>query len=207
MAKLPNPPSATRLAELGPCIKLLPAGTELWRIYFQTGGHPAGWNGFRFFGPVDARFDHHLPPPHNQSRGVLYGATEIATCAAESFQGKRILDRRRDDPWLVGFRLDRDVALQDLTGTWPTAAGASMAINTGPRSRARMWSRAIYESYASVQGIWYCSSMHANRPAVLLYERAQAALAATPFFHRALADALLFVPLKNVTADLGYDFA
>jgi hypothetical protein len=207
VAKLPNSPSAARLAKLGPRIKLLDSGTELWRIYFRSGEHQGSWNGFRFFGPLNARFDHHLPPPHDQERGVLYGATEVATCVAEVFQGKRILDRRRRDPWLVGFRLLREVSLHDLTGTWPTAAGASMAINTGPRSRAQAWSRAIYEGYASVDGMWYCSSMHANRPAVLLYERARDALSASPFFHRALADPLLFVPLKNAAAGLGYDLA
>jgi hypothetical protein len=206
VAKLPNPPAPARLAELGPRIKTLTAGTELWRVYFLGGRYPGGWNSFRFFGPVDARFDHQLPPPHQQNRGVLYCATEVITCVAEVFQGKRILDRRRDDPWLVGFRLERDVILHDLSGTWPTAAGASMAINTGPRSRVQRWSRAIYESYTSVQGLCYSSSMHANRPAVLLYERAQHVLPAAPIFNRALSDALLLVPLRNAAAELGYDF-
>ena len=206
MAKLPNPPAEAQLARLGPRIKALPAGTELWRIYFRSGNHHGTWEGFRFFGSVDARFDHHVPPPHHQSRGVIYGATEIKTCVAEVFQAKRVLDRRRDDPWLVGFRFGRDVLLHDLTGTWPTAARASMAINTGPRVRAQKWSRAIYEGYPDVEGLWYCSSMNANCPAVLLYERAEDALPAAPFFHRALADPVLFTPLKNAAADLGYDF-
>lgn len=80
-----------------------------------------------------------------------------------------------------------------------------MAINTGPRAKARRWSRAIYESYPSVEGLLYCSSMHANRPAVLLYERARGCLPVAPFFHRALSDALLLLPLKNSAAALGYD--
>jgi hypothetical protein len=207
MVKFPNPPPASRLAELSPRIKPLWAGAELWRIYFRSGRYPGTWNGFRIFGPSDARFDHHLPPAYDQSRGMLYGATEITTCVAEVFQNKRILDRHQGDPWLAGLRLEREVPLHDLTGTWPTAAGASMAINTGTRPRAQKWSRAIYESYMSVQAIWYCSSMHANRPAILLYERAHDALPAEPFFHRALADPLLFIPLKNAAAGLGYDFA
>lgn len=207
MAKLPNPPTGAQLAKLGPRVKLLPADSEVWRIYFRAGKYPGTWSGFRFFGPVDARFDHHVPPPHGQGRGVIYGATEIKTCVAEVFQAGRILDRRRNDPWLVGFRIRRDVRLHDLTGTWPTVAGASMAINAGPRVRAQRWSRAIYESYQDIEGLWYCSSMHANRPAVLLYERAVDALPATPFFHRGLADPVLFIPLKNTAADLGYDLA
>lgn len=208
MAKFPNPPSQDRLAKLGPRVRILPVGTELWRIYFRGGKHPGTWDGFRFFGPVDARFDHHVPPPHDQTRGVIYGATEIETCVAEVFQATRILDRQRNDAWLVGFQLGRDVILHDLTGTWPTAASASMAINTGPRVRAQKWSRAVYEVYVDVEGLRYCSSMNANHPAILLYERAEdVVITATPFFHRALVDPMLFTPLRNAAADLGYGFA
>lgn len=208
MAKFPDPPGQTRLADLGPSDRILPAGTELWRIYFRGGAHPGTWGSFRFFGPVDARFDHHVPPPHVQARGVIYAATEIKSCVAEVFQATRLLDRQRNDPWLVGFQLSRDVFLHDLTGNWPTAAGASMAINTGPRVRARKWSRAIYDAFVRVEGLWYCSSMNANQPAILLYERAEDALATVvPFFHRALVDPVLFTPLRNAAADLGYGFA
>ena len=134
-------------------------------MYFRSGEHPSEWDSWRHYGPVDARFDHHVPPPHLQERGVLYCAVEIVTCLAEVFQRRRLVDRYRGAPWLVGFELALDVALHDLSGTWPTAAGASMAIGTGPHARAQRWSRAIYDSYPAVQGLWYCSSMHANRPA------------------------------------------
>ena len=40
-----------------------------------------------------------------------------------------------------------------------------------PRPRARRWSQAIYAVYADAAGLWYASSMHANAPAVALYER------------------------------------
>ncbi len=207
MVKFPEHPNLARLAQLGPSIRMLSAGTELWRIYFRGGSHPGSWNDFRVYGPVDARFDHHIPPPRDQVRGVLYGATEIKTCIAEVFQETRVLDRRRNNPWLVGFRLARDVSMHDLSSNWPTAAGASMAINTGPRVRAQGWSRAIYDTYSDVDGLWYCSSMNGNQPAVLLYERAEAAVAgAVLFFHRALIDPVLFTPLRNAVAGLGYGF-
>ena len=51
-----------------------------------------------------------------------------------------------------------------------------MAINSGSRAKARKWSRAIYSAYASVEGLFYCSAMHGNRPAVALYDRATSAM-------------------------------
>jgi hypothetical protein len=110
---------------------------------------------------------------------------------AEVFQDRRSIDRHLAEPWLVTFELARDVTLLDLTGSWPTRAGASMAIHSGSRPRARRWSAAIYQAFPSVEGLLYCSSMDANRPSVALFERAATAIPAAPIFHRALADPLL----------------
>jgi hypothetical protein len=101
-------------------------------------------------------------------------------------------------------RIRRALVLLDLTGTWPTAAGASMAINSGPRPRARRWSQAIYAAYPSVEGLLYCSSMHANQPAAALFERAQSAIPPAPAFHRALADPGLLLRLDAAATLLGY---
>lgn len=160
---------------------------------------------FRSYGPVTtSRFDHHLPPPRVQNREILYAAKHIDTTLAEAFQDTRVIDRRAHEPWLVGFRLDRSVSLLDLTGAWPTRAGASMAINSGRRDRARRWSRAIYDAYPLVEGLWYASSMHANRPAVALNERALAVLPGHPEFHRPLVDPALMIMLRNAAHKLGY---
>jgi hypothetical protein len=137
------------------------------------------------------RFDHHSPPPRLQARAVMYGAVLAPTCFAEVFQHTRTIERSRSQPWLVGFRLTRDVRLLDLTGNWPTRAGASMALATGRRDRARRWSLRIYEDYPAIEGLWYGSSMGANRPAVVLYERALTALPSRPALHRAIADPAL----------------
>lgn len=120
------------------------------------------------------------------------------------FQDARTIDRVARQPWLAGFALVADLVLLDLTGLWPTATGASMALNAGPRPRAQRWSRAIYAAYPRVQGLWYPSSMHANAPAVALYERARHALAPGPLFHRALADPALLAPLRWVALRIGY---
>lgn len=201
MAKLPAPPAKLTLA---PAVAILPAGTRLFRIYRAAGPHPAAWNGMRHFGPTPVRFDHHDPPPRVQAKGILYAAADVVTCLAEVFQATRVIDRTADLPWLVAFDLVRVVPVLDLTGAWPTRAGASMAINSGPRPRARSWSHAFHAAYPAVEGLLYCSSMHANRPSVALYERAAGALPAAPAFHRALADPALLPRLNAAATRLGY---
>jgi hypothetical protein len=121
----------------------------------------------------------------------MYLAENAGTCFAEVFQETRVIDRTRHDPWLVCLELVAPVTLLDLRGRWPTQAGASMAINSGPRPRAQRWSRAMYGAYAIVEGLHYSSSMDGNRPAIVLYERAAKAIRAAPRFHRALADPTL----------------
>lgn len=205
MPKLPSPPRGG--LAVAAITTTLPARTVLSRIYSAGGAHPATWNGFRFFGPTHARFDHHDDPPRVQAKGISYaahGASAALTCIAEVFQATRVIDRARSAPWLVCFDIQRDLVLLDLTGLWPTRAGASMAINSGQRPRARQWSRAIYAAYPTIDGLLYASSMHANRPAVALYERARDALPAAPVFNRALADPALLPRLTHAAAQLGY---
>jgi len=179
--------------------------TVLWRIYFGDGPHSGRWDGFRSYGPLTtARFDHHVPPRREQERAILYVGLAIATCVAEVFQDTRVIDRRRRAPWLVGFRLRRTVRLLDLTGDWPTRAGASQAVSSGRRDRARQWSAAIYDAYPETEGLWYRSSMHGGEPAMALYERARGALRAQPEVHLPLAHPGLEVPLGRMAASLGY---
>ena len=204
MPKLPRPPDVESLARVPPDWRLVAAGTLLFRAYFQAGAHPAAWDAFRDYGPSTARFDHHQSPARVQDRGIFYAATQIMTCLAEVFQASRAIDTIVGEPWLVGFRLARPIRLLDLTGRWPTRAGTSMAISSGPRPRAREWSRAIYAAYPEAEGVWYASSMHANAPAVALYERARTALPAAPAFHRALSDPTLQVLLENAAMELRY---
>jgi hypothetical protein len=193
MARFPEPPAAGALAaRLPEEIKALPAGTVLWRIYRRGGEYATAWNQFRHWGPVpNGRFDHHTEPPREQKRGILYAGEQIQICLVEVFQDAGTIERSRHRPWLVGFALGRELSLLDLTGTWPTRAGASMAINSGRRDRARAWSRRIYEDYPALDGLYYPSSMGGNKPIVALYERARDALPARPVFHRALADPAL----------------
>lgn len=190
MPKFPGPPSRGDLAARLPAhTKVLRRGTIVWRIYHRGEAHSAAWNRFRHWGPApNTRFDQHSMPARQQARGIAYGALRVYTCFAEVFQETRTIERSRNRPWLVAFELARAVSLLDLSSTWPTRAGASMAISSGPRHRARAWSLRIYEDYPEIEGLYYPSSMDANQPAVALYERARKALPTRALFHRALAD-------------------
>ena len=206
LPKFPEPPLT--LDRVRPEWHELPADTVLWRLYVRGGPHPSLWGGFRHFGPVGAaRFDHHLPPPHAQERAVLYAALDVPTCIAEAFQATRTIDRTRRTPWLVGFRTTAPLRLLDLHSAWPTRAGASMALCSGRRDRARRWAQAVYTAYPTARGLWYPSSMYAARPCVALYERAQDAMPARPSLHLALADPRLDTPLQHVAVDISYRLA
>jgi hypothetical protein len=208
LPKFPNPPTPESLAKIEPAIKRLRAGTRVWRVYFRGGPHPGRWNQMRAFGPTTARFDHHLPDTHGepteQTRAIQYLALDGITPLAEVFQDTRVIDRAARSPWLVAYELATDLELLDLTGAYPTRAGASMLINCGSRPRARAWSGACYEAYPQVQGLHYASCMHENSPSLALYERAEAAIPARPSFHRSLSDQSLRLMLRNAAVKLSY---
>jgi hypothetical protein len=105
---------------------------------------------------------------------------------------------------LVVFALSEPVTLLDLRGTLATTVGASTAIHSGPRSRARAWARDLYEAYPNVQGIYYGSSMNGNAPAVALNERGHSAMPRLPLFHRALNDDMLVDILQRIALRLSY---
>jgi RES domain len=208
VAKFPEPPGVTALRDIVPQTLLLAADTMLARIYFAAGPHPSRWNQFRRIGPTGARWDHHLPSargaPVEQSRAILYCAPDVDTCAAEVFQATRRIDRTRNAPGLIVFALHEAVTLLDLRGTFATTMGASTAIHSGPRSRARAWARELYEAYPAIQGLYYGSSMNGHAPAVALNERAQRAMPEQPQFHRALNDDMLVETLQQIALHLSY---
>ena len=195
---------------LEPSLVRLPAGTRLHRIYRRGGDFPTLWNAFRHFGPTAARFDHQEPDARGrgriQTRGILYAATDIPTALAEVFQARRSINRALDAPWLVSAELATELVLLDLTDTYPLKAGGSMKLASGPTVYAQAWSRGFYEVYTEIAGLLYPSSL-ANRPVVALYERAvkTGPFSAPPRFHRALSDALLLEPMRNVAREIGYD--
>ena len=210
MPKFPKPRELELVRAIEPAVKTLVKGTQVARVYFTGGEHPARWDEFRHYGPTNARFDHHLEDAHGepfmQKRGILYCAAMADTSLAEVFQETRRINRTRNAPWLAIFPLQRDVDLLDLTGAHPTRVGTSMAINTGNRARARVWAKRFYDAYELLQGTYYSSSMNGNEPAMALTDRAEnlGCLPTRPDLNRALADDLLLDVLKYSAHRLGY---
>jgi hypothetical protein len=208
VSKFPEPPGIAALRNIEPQAIALAADTPLARIYFAAGPHPSRWNQFRSFGPTAARWNHHLPDARNapteQSRAVLYCAPDVDTCAAEVFQSTRRIDRTRDAPGIVVFALREAVTLLDLRGVFATKIGASTAIHSGPRARARAWARELYDAYSDIQGFHYGSSMNGHAPAIVLNDRAQGAVPEEPQLHRALNDDLLVGVLQRIAVRLSY---
>lgn len=205
MPKLPLPPE--HLPDLlTRDLRTIEGGTLVWRVYRAAGKHTLPWDQFRLHGPVPTgRFDHHEPSEHDDlERGILYAALDGPAAIAESFQDTRTIDRRRAEPWIVGFALERDVNCLDFTGGWPTRAGASQAISSGRRDHAQAWSRAIYETYDIVEGLVYPSSMVGGSLNLALYERSLA-LPGSPRLHMPLTHPGLDAPLRRIANDLGYD--
>lgn len=209
MAKLGKPAAVDVLRELDPPWAIIQASVDkLARIYYASGDHPVAWNEFRAWGPArNARFDHHQPDangqPHVQSRGILYCAKQGMTCFAEVFQDTRVVNRTDSDPYLCAFSPTRDLKLLDLTGRFATRMGASLAIHSGPRNRARAWASALYEAFDH-DGLLYLSSMDSGAPAIALNERARNAMPDTPLSNRPLSDPLLTDVIDALTHRLGY---
>lgn len=208
MTKLPDPPGVAELRDIEPQIYNLPAATHLARVYFSGGDHPSHWNQFRSFGPTGARWDHHLPTHSGggieQDRAILYCAPDVDTCVAEVFQATRRIDRIRNAPALVIFAPCKPIPLLDLRGTFATKMGTSTAINSGPRSRVRVWAREIYAAYPDIHGVYYGSSMNGHAPAIALNERARGAMPELPLFNRALNDDMMVEILQKIGVRLSY---
>ena len=213
-------PDRTRFPPLAPeDVRLLPAGTLLGRIHALTGERSSTWNRFREYGPTGSRFDHHPPPPRiHPTRAVLYAAPALpeplghglpvlATCVAECFLERGVIELGRNSPHFVLFRTTRGLRLLDVAGSpWISRAGGNAAISSGLRSTAREWARAIYRHYSGTQavdGIFYtCSTIPAAR-SVALWERARDAVPDRPLIHLPLSDPALRAELEVYASDLG----
>ncbi|MCY4129289.1 MAG: RES family NAD+ phosphorylase [Gammaproteobacteria bacterium] len=209
MAEYLARPIRQRLSELTPAILTLPRESTCFRIHYASGTFPTRWNELRYFGPVDARFDHHKldddGQPLLQDRGIIYSALDIPTCIAEVFQHVRFVDPSHAKPYLVSFKLGRPIRLLDLTDTFPVRAGGSAKVTNGPRSYSRDWSCAFYETFDEIEGLYYFSTM-TNRPSIALYDRVldDSPIPAIPDFHRALDDPIVLDLLHEACVDIGY---
>jgi hypothetical protein len=150
----------------------------------------------------------------------MYVAGDGETALVEAFQETAVLNRTRDEPWLVVFSLRRQVRLLDLRGSWSTRAGASMALAAADEPETtQAWARAIYAEYRHIQGLIYPSAMR-GRPStpvpagvsselfchnVGLSDRARLSIAARPRLHLPLDHPGLTAMLGAVASGYGYD--
>jgi hypothetical protein len=206
---LPRPPDADTLrarAPLDRALRSVGSRVVLWRIHDTIGQHVLAWNQLRRYGPAGGRFDPQpLPPGSESGLGVLYLAAErVDVALAEAFQRTRRVDVTAGGPWLTGLRLTRSVRLLDLAGGWPTRAGASQALCSGPRPRAQAWARAITQAWPELDGVWYPSSMLGGGHCVSLWSPAADALPPTPMLSVPLSHPALWGPLALICERIGY---
>lgn len=214
MSRLPQPPAPAALKTLlrpHEDIVAVHSGTRLVRVFAAAGRHQQRWNTFRRTGPLPhARFDPHPPGPGGEraetaAHGVLYFGLSVRTSIAEVFQQTSVVDRGTRRPHLVVFQPKRTLKLLDLTGLWPTRAGASQEISTGPKDVTQAWARAIRAAFPDLDGLWYRSSMDSGDPAVCLWDPpAAGALPAQPDILLPLDYPGLDLPLSRVCDSLNY---
>ncbi|GAB3299781.1 RES family NAD+ phosphorylase [Parasphingorhabdus pacifica] len=214
MARLPQPPAPAALQAMlrrTEDVIAVPAGTRLVRVFTSGGNHPQQWDSFRYAGPLPhARFDPHVPntqggPTVTREHGVLYFSLAVRTCIAEVFQATSTVDRRTRSPYLVLFRPRRTLRLLDLSGLWPTRAGASQAISNGTKERTQAWARNIRAAYPELDGLWYRSSMDAGNPSLCLWDPPSAtALPESPDVLLPLDHPGLDLPLGRVCNELSF---
>jgi RES domain-containing protein len=208
--KLPEPPAVLPPLKDDDSFEVTP-GTPWWRIYFASGPYPIRWDELRWWGPVGARFDHHDTPPRLQDRGVAYFGSSAIVCLAEVFQKTRSIDRQKNDPFLCQFEITSSLQVLDLTADWPTYAGASQAISTGPHARTQRWARAIYDQYG-LHGLVYPSAMSGGGRTLAVNERAaipdpnggRQRVPGQLLFNWPLADLRLTARLRAAAARLRY---
>ena len=204
MAKLPAPPPAEELRDLGSDLVALTRQSDLLRVHNTVGEHVVPWNRLRHYGPIaHCRFDPHDPPPRVQATGVTYLSLDLPTVLAERFQDTRVVNRRRGGPQLTVFRARRTLRLLDLTGDWPLRAGASHAVNTGKRDTCRAWARAIVTAWPDLDGLWHTSSM-SGEPAVTLFSPASNVFPDRPVLSEPLTHPGLGPWLAEACLRIGY---
>ena len=183
--------------------RTLPAGSRVALVHNHAGRWPRQWWQFRETPiPNPGRFDAFdadgvdgvsylaIPGFDEEREAVAAGETSaVATCLAETTQGKRVLDRR-DERSLLIARLTRPVIVLDVSSDWATRAGAGTHLSTAPRQLTSRWATAIAQRWPDLHGITWISSVRPPGRALVLWSpRASDALAtAKPHLHRALDD-------------------
>ena len=209
-ARLPGPPPVAKLQAVGireDEYRHVATDEVWWRVHRTAGSHVLAWNAFREHGP-HLRFDPHPPPAqHHSGIGVWYGASSPTSALAEAFQADRTIDRIRGNPYLTGVRFTRELRLLDLaadsTGAWPTRAGGTFAMSTGPHPITQRWARRITEAFPDLDGLRY-NSRFAGEPCVALFLPASTAMPTRPVMSQPLSHPGLALRTAGAADHLGY---
>ncbi|MGK2902765.1 MAG: RES family NAD+ phosphorylase [Mycobacterium sp.] len=137
----------------------------------------------------------------------LTGVVRITVALAESFQIDRTIDRFRGAPYLTALRFTRELRLLDLAadsaGSWPTRAGGTFTVSTGPHSITQRWARRIAEAFPDVDGVLY-NSRFSGRHCVALFAPAVTAVPPRPVLSLPLSHPGLAVRIASAARQLGY---
>jgi hypothetical protein len=191
------PPDARR--RIRPVHHLLPAGTDLFRIYDPQAPHEA--RTFRWYGPY-ARFDHHRGSGRRERRGIWYTGLTLSCAVVEAFDVGVVEPGTKR---LARVRSARDLLLLDLRGPAAMRAGTVAAISAADHSLSQRWSRYFWESqeiYGELDGLLYFSA-HNGQPAVALYERSRDALELPRGHDAALTDPVVLAAVRRAALDHG----
>lgn len=208
--RLPGPPPATDLRTIGirdDEYRIISTDELWWRVHRTTGDHVLAWNAFREHGP-HLRFDPHPPPArHHPGIGIWYGASNPTPALAEAFQNSRTIDRFRGQPYLTALKFTRPIKLLDLAtdsgGAWPTRAGGTFALSTGPHSITQRWARRITEAFPGLDGLRY-NSRFAGQPCLALFTPAASAMPTRPALSLPLSHPGLALRITGAAQKLGY---
>lgn len=214
MSRLPMPPAPARLKAIlrsDVDVVAVHSATRLVRVFTASGIYPGRWNEFSYTGPLPhRRFDPHPPAPGggvatSPEHGVMYVQLSVRSAVAEEFQAHSIVNRTMWNPHLAVFQPKRTLRLLDLAGLWPTRAGASQEISSGPKAVTQAWARSIRAAHPELDGVWYRSSMDAGDPAICLWDPPAApVLPDTPQVLLPLDHPGLDLPLARICEELNY---
>lgn len=215
----PNPDQFPNLRAAD--IETLPTDSLIARIYPAGGEYATLWANFRHYGPTHrGRFDHHLPPPREQERAILYAVSnrtpvdnyqpdQLKIAIAEAFQATNTINSN-NDPHFALFTTTKELKLLRLSDSdWVTRSGGNAAITSGNRDVAQQWARAIYDHYntneTNLDGIIYASSVVPPARCMALWQSAQVAIPTRPDLNIPLTASSLRVRIEKTAGELAYN--
>lgn len=178
---------------------------ELARITFATSPYALPWGRGRSYGPLArCRWDPHpVPPGEHPGETVLYAAADLLTCVAEVFASTRCIDPHSNTPVLQVWEPTRTLRLLDLTSHWALRNGASVSLDSAPRSTCRAWAQAIRAAAPELDGLVTRSTMTGGENTVL-FTPATDSIPPQPRDSAPLSDPTIYALLLVLAPTIGY---